>query len=137
MKDLPPLLISSSGLTAARMSKNQKKYLKCPKIRKNPKYLQRESHLHPLEPGVPVLISRCETGCWSQQAGIRTSWSLLCVKAHISFIILTIKCRVFLQIQSYKLFVLICCILEGEFNNIHTFSFINLSVIRELAHGRK
>lgn len=59
------------------------------------------------------------------------------LKAQVSFIILTIKCRVFLLIQSYKLFVLICSILEGEFNNVHTFSFINLSVIRELAHGRK
>lgn len=53
------------------------------------------------------------------------------------FVILTIKSSVFLQIQSYKLFILICCILEGEFNTIHTFSFINLSVIRVLAHGRK
>lgn len=53
------------------------------------------------------------------------------------FVILSIKSSVFLQIQSYKLFILIWYILEGEFNTIHTFSFINLSVIRVLAHGRK
>lgn len=55
----------------------------------------------------------------------------------VPFVILTIKSSVFLQMQYYKLFILICYILEGEFNTIHTFSFINLSVISVLAHGRK
>lgn len=71
--------------------------------------------------------SRREIGLWRQP------WK----GSEFPFVILSIKSSVFLQIQSYKLFILIWYILEGEFNTIHTFSFINLSVIRVLAHGRK
>lgn len=55
----------------------------------------------------------------------------------LPFITRSTKSSAFLRIRPYGLFILIRDILEGEFNTIHTFSFINLSVIKVLAHGGK